>query len=120
MRTSLALCLFVSSCAAYAAQDGDPIVIEPTAVDSYVVRFVGRTLVSTTVTCTTIKGTDASPSNIVSGSPSVSGTDVTFRLSPGAGRKGNSYHCKVQPLDSADNQPIANIRVDVRQTVIVP
>lgn len=104
---------------AFAAQDG-LITMEPTAVDTYTVRFVSRTLVSATVTCTTVKGTDASPNNIVSGAVAAAGTDVTFVLSPGAGRKGNSYHCVVQPLDTNSNQPIANVRVDVKKTVIVP
>ena len=109
----------MSACAARAAQDG-LITIEPTAIDTYVVRFTSRTLVSATVTCTTVKGTDATPNNIVSGAVATSGSDVSFRLSPGSGRKGNSYHCRVQPLDSNDNQPIANVRVDVRQTVLQP
>lgn len=115
----LPLFLLLHAMTAHAAQDG-LITIEPTAVDTYTVRFVSRTLVSATVACSTVKGADGSPNNIVSGAVSASGTDVTFRLSPGAGRKGNSYHCKVQPLDSNDNQPIANVRVDVKQTVIVP
>lgn len=104
---------------ALAVQDG-LITIEPTAVDTYIVRFHGRSLNTATVACTTVKGTDASPSAIVSGQVSASGTDVSFRLAPGANRKGNSYHCVVQPTDADSNQPIANIRVDVRQTVIVP
>lgn len=113
------LALLLRAGPALAVQDG-LITIEPAAVDTYVVRFHGRSLSTATVTCTTVKGTDGSPANIVSGQVSASGTDVTFRLAPGAGRKGNSYHCVVQPTDSDSNQPVANIRVDVKQTVIVP
>lgn len=43
----------------------------------------GTTLVSPTVTCAVLSGTDAAPSAVLVGSPTVSGKEVVQRIQPG-------------------------------------
>ena len=43
----------------------------------------GRTLSSPTVTCTVLEGTDATPSAVLVGSPTISGLNVVQRIQPG-------------------------------------
>ena len=43
----------------------------------------GTTLTSPSVTCVVLDGTDASPSSVLYGSPTVSGKEVVQRIQPG-------------------------------------
>lgn len=95
--------------------------LEYSARDTYTLRFVGRTLSGSptvTVTCMSCTQSDASPSSIVYGTPSVSGADVTFTLAPDTGcgtsgcRAGNWYLVTVQAT-AGDNLPVAKVCLPV-------
>ena len=59
----------------------------------------GETLLTPTITATVYSGTDATPSNLVYGSPTISGTKVTQLLS--AGTLGVIYEVLCSVLTSA-------------------
>lgn len=105
--------------------------IEPEQVDSFTFQFQGRTLqVSPTPVVSTrlIKTvqSDASPSAIVTGGPSVSGSNVSVKLYPDQGcgsagcRSGNWYQVDVRPTDDATNEPTLSACLYVRPVTLAP
>lgn len=106
-------------------------VVNPDQVDSFTVQFQGRTLNATptpVVAVSAIKSVqaDATPGQIVTAGPSVSGSSVTVKLNPDNGcgspgcRIGNVYQIDVRPTDSAGNEPTAAGCVVVRDTKLSP
>lgn len=73
----------------------------------------GATIASiTSVTATTFKGTDASPSAVLLGGPVQSGTDVLQRMQ--AGLNGVTYKLRAKVLDSNGNVHVVADLVAVR------
>jgi len=149
----------------------DPLVmdpLDPTARDTYTVRWLGRTLTSPGALSVRVRGahtTDAAPGDMVL-STALSGTnDVLITLDAAAGcpspsptatrtvtvtptgspvathtptttpagptrtptitpipqcRAGNVYELRMQPVEDSGNRPVAVLRLDVRQEVVVP
>lgn len=102
------------------------IVMDPTEVDSFSCRFVGRTLAAIgsqpagwlDVVDLTVPGTDSDPDAIITAS-TTSGTDASFTLTP-TGRQGNSYEIRIRPLDSDNNRPLCLIRLNVIDASLQP
>jgi len=105
---------------------GRTITMDPTEVDSFACRFVGRTLAASgsqpaswiTITDLTLPATDASPSGILT-AQATSGSDASFTLAPSS-RAGNSYEIRIRPLDSDNNRPLCVLRLNVRDASLLP
>lgn len=106
-------------------------VINPDQVDSFTVQFQGRTINATPTPVVSVRlvkpvQADASPSQIVTAGPSVSGSSVTVKLNPDNGcgtagcRTGNAYQLDVRPTDSNGNEPTAAACLIVRDTSLAP
>lgn len=58
----------------------------------------GETISSASVTCTLYSGTDASPSSLISGSASISGSEVSQKIT--GGTEGNVYKLSFSAVTS--------------------
>lgn len=114
-----------------ACQRDNTWVVEPDQKDTFTFQFQGRTINATptpVVSLSVIKQVqaDATPAQIVTGGPAVSGSSVTVQLNPDNGcgsagcRNGNWYQLDVRPTDSAGNEPTASACLYVRPVRMTP
>ena len=91
------------------------------ATKAYVFDFisdlaVGETISGATVTAAVWSGTDASPSSIISGAASISGTQVTQKLT--AGLAGNIYAATCTATTSASQTLVRSAYLVVGPSVV--
>jgi len=75
---------------------------------------VGETISSASAVCTTWSGTDLSPGSVISGLPSVSGSQVWVRVTGGV--NGNVYMITVTANTSLSNHPVIQTYLAVVNT----
>jgi hypothetical protein len=124
MRRQLVAMLLTSalvSVAAYATvltgQDME-VIMQSTEKLTMGCKFVGRTAVSSAMTTTLLRGTDASPSNIITAS-SCSGDTCSWTVYP-TNRHGRQYQVTCLMTDTNGDKIACDVLVVVRNVVYQP
>ena len=137
MRTrtyALSVALAISAALPAWAQPVDPgsartRTLEPNAVDTFTIRFIGRTLTAVDSVTVSNRGHQTIPDtvpNAIKTAMSFSGSDVLVTLAPDTGcgtagcRAGNWYQIAVRASDSTGNKPTFNFLLGVQREVLVP
>jgi hypothetical protein len=111
-------CLSLNGSAKVLTGQDMEVVIQPTEKLTVGCKFIGRTTVSAAMTTTLLRGTDASPSAIITGS-SCSGDTCSWTLAP-TNRHGRQYQVTCLMTDSTGDKVACDVLVVVRSVVYQP
>jgi len=105
------------------------VTMEPVEVDTIACRFLSWTLTAAGTATASLRGSpaqaDASPGDIITAGPTLSGSDVSITLTPDQGcgatgcRGGNWYQIKISPTGTGV-APTCNFLLHVEERYLTP